>query len=443
MKFKIERMGSDGEGIAYYNKQPVYIYYAYLGEEVNANLFTNKRGVYEAELVDVIKPSPKRREVTWPYYMKSGSVNLLHVDYAEQLKYKRDVVKFLLVTRLKNETSKTKLESTVGADHEFYYRNKSYIPLVNFDGKNQMSNYLRGSNRLFPIGELIVENKIIEKTILDIFPIMDYHKVNAYNPKSKRGSVISLLIRANKKDEVQLTFVTKVKVNLTPLINEISKKYKNIVSIYENYVPNFKNSPDIYEGELKLLSGDKYLTMYVNDYKFFSTPFAFFQLNTSQAEKLYNLVIEKANFTKDDVVLDAYCGIGTIATHVSKHVKRVVAIESIKAAVNDMDYSLEANNIKNVKTITGDFVKIIDYLKDDFDKMIFNPPRIGLGNEVCHYILKKAPKQVVYVSCNPKTLMSDLKILSEKYDIKSITPFDMFPQTSQIENIVILNFKNN
>ncbi|HHX78199.1 MAG TPA: 23S rRNA (uracil(1939)-C(5))-methyltransferase RlmD [Acholeplasmataceae bacterium] len=442
MRFKIERMASDGEGIAYYKKKPVFIYYAYLGEEVEAQLFVNKRGAYEANLIDVIKKSKARVDVSWPHYMKSGSVNLLHINYAEQLKYKRDVVNFLLTTNLKNETNNVKLGKTIPSDNTLYYRNKSYIPLISINGKNQMANYLRGSNLLFPVKELIVEEKAITSTVKSVLPLLDKHKIAAYDFKTKKGHVISLSLRTNLKGEIQLTFVLKQKTDLTHLINDINKTLKNVVSIYQNYVPEYKNSPDIYEGNLKYLSGNKYLEMEIGGFKFYLTPFAFFQLNTKQAEKLYNMIIEKANFSKNDIVLDAYSGVGTISTFISSHVKEVVAVESVKAAVNDMNYSLKVNKINNVKTITGDFVKIVDYLKQRFDKMIFNPPRIGLGNEVCKYILKNSPKTVVYVSCNPKTLVSDLQILTKKYYVESISPFDMFPQTSQIENIVILKLKN-
>lgn len=441
MRFKIEKMGNDGEGIAFYNSNPVYIYYAYLNEEVEAELFTNKRGALEAELKEVITKSPARIDVTWPYYMKSGSVNLLHINYQEQLKYKRQIVRYLLQTRLRKLAKEIKLDYTVGSDQEIHYRNKSFLPLAIVNGKNKMANYLRGSNNLFVVDELLTEDKAIEITAKKVLALMDKLGIFAYNPKSKNGSIIGLQLRVNIKGEIQLTFVTKIKIDLKPLIREITTKISNVVSIYENYVPNYKNSPDMMEGDLTHLALDKYLTMYINDYKFYLTPFAFFQLNTSQAAKLYNLIVEKGNFTKDDIVLDAYSGVGTIACHVSKHVKEVVAIETVKAAVRDMDYSLKENNIKNVKTITGDFVKIVDYLKYKFDKMIFNPPRVGLGQEVCRYILKSEPKEVIYVSCNPKTLMEDLKMLSEKYKINSITPLDMFPQTSQVENLVVLTLK--
>lgn len=441
MHLKIERMASDGEGIAYYNNKPVYIYYAYLDEVVDVDLVINKRGAYEGIIKEIIKPSSKRAKVNWPYYTKSGGVNLLHLNYIEQLKYKRDVVNFLLSTKLKKQTNHLKLGLTIPSQNELYYRNKSDIPLLNVNGKNMMANYYRGSNLLFPVTELIIEEKAITETVKKLLPLMDKHKIMAYDFKKRTGSVINLSIRANLEGKIQLTFTTKNKTNFNNLINDINKELKNVISLYNNYVPDYKNSFDIYNGSLKLLKGNKYLEMVINDYKFYLTPFAFFQLNTKQAENLYNYILKLGNFNKTDLVLDAYSGVGTIASHVSSKVREVVAIESIKAAVNDMEYSLKVNNIKNVKTITGDFVKLSGYLRQKFDTMIFNPPRIGLGKEVCRYIVKMRPKQVIYVSCNPKTLVSDLLMLDKAYKIKSITPFDMFPQTSQIENVVILELR--
>lgn len=441
MEFKVTRVGSDGEGIAYHNNKPVYIYYAYKNEVVEADLFTNVRGAQEAKLTKVIKPSKHRIEVNWPYYMKSGSVNLMHINYHEQLKYKRDVVNFLVATTIKNETKNTKIGLTIPSDKTINYRNKSDIPLIKVGKTTKMANFFRGSNLVFPINELITEEKAIENITKVIINLMDKYKISPYDAKNKRGHIASITTRVNQKGQVQVTFVARNKSNIMPLVNELMKTHKNVVGVYENYIENFRTVSDIYNGDLRLLKGEEYLEMGINKFKFHLTPHSFFQLNTNQAEKLYQMLTLIGDFNKDDIVLDAYSGVGTIATHVSPLVKKVVAIESIKAAVQDMDYSLKVNNITNVKTITGDFVKLATYIKDKFTKMIFNPPRTGLGPVVCKYILKIAPKNVIYVSCNPKTMVTDLKLLSKKYNIESITPFDIFPQTSQIENIVLLTLK--
>lgn len=441
--FKIERMGSDGEGIAYLNKKPVFIYYSLIGEVVEADLFKNKRGHYEANLLNIIKESDEREEVSYKYYMKTGSINLLHMKYFDQLRYKRNVLNFLMSSKLRKETNKTKLNLTIGSKNELYYRNKTDIPIIFMKGKNVLANYYRGSNKLFPIDEFIIEEKSIINALNDITNSLDEFNLKAYNYKTKKGDVFSLSVRTNEKNQLQVMLNTNVKYKFHDFAKSLIRKNKNIISIYTNYVPNYKSNLDIYDGELKLLIGEKYLEMTLNKMKFYLTPLSFFQLNTNQALVLYNEIIKQVNFNKDDLVLDAYSGVGTIASFISPYVKEVVAIESIKDAVLDMEYSLKKNKIENVKAITGDLTKMNSYLEKNyvFDKVIFDPPRVGLEAKVLKYLLSSKPKEIIYVSCNPRTLMEDLKVLSKEYNIKYITPIDMFPQTSQIESLTILKLK--
>ena len=438
MKLTIKRMGNDGEGIGFYENKPVYIYYAFLNEEVIVDVFTNKRGVFEGVLKEVVTPSEHRIDVSWPYYMESGSVNLLHLNYLEALNYKKYVIKRLVEKRL---PGKIVINNTLPSEKIYHYRNKTDLPVIYQDGKNYMANYYRGSNKLFKVEKLIVEEEVLEKTILEVLSLMDKHNINAFNFKNRKGSVVSLSLRTNLKGEIQLTFITKEKVNLNNLINELVLNNKNIVSVYENFVPKFKTNIDIYNGKLELIKGSKYLEIELDKYKFYVTPFSFFQLNTAQANKLYQYILKNVSFNKNETVLEAFSGIGTIATFISQLVKQVVAIESIKDSINDMKYSLDKNKITNVKPIVGDAFKVIETLNNKFDKMIFDPPRGGLGKELCETIIKMKPKTIVYVSCNPLTLVDDLKILTKAYKIKTITPLDMFPQTSHVETITLLSLK--
>ncbi len=438
MKLKIRRMGNDGEGIGFYENKPVYIYYAFLNEEVIVDIFKNKRGVFEGVLKEVVVPSEHRIEVSWPHYMESGSVNLMHINYLEALNYKRYVIKRLADKRLpKNIT----LNNTIPSDKVYNYRNKTDIPVIYEDGKNYMASYFRGSNKLFKVESLIVEEEILEHTIKEVLLLMDKYNINAFNFKNRKGSVVSLSIRTNINNNMQLTFITKEKVDLSKMVDELLNNNKNIVSVYENYVPKYKTNIDIYNGRLELIKGSKYLEMPLGKYKFYLTPFSFFQLNTNQANKLYNYILNNVTFNKTDTVLEGYSGIGTIATFISPFVKQVVTIESIKDSINDMKYSLNKNKINNVKPIVGDVAKVIGTLKNKFDKMIFDPPRGGLGKDICDEIIKMSPKEIIYISCNPLTLIDDLKILTKKYKVKSITPLDMFPLTSHIESISLLELK--
>ncbi|MDY0277260.1 MAG: 23S rRNA (uracil(1939)-C(5))-methyltransferase RlmD [Acholeplasma sp.] len=442
MRFNIVRVGNDAEGIAYYKDKPVFIYYGYKGEEVEAELVVNKRGAYEGEIKSVISPSKHRVAPLCPYYGVCGGCNLMHISYEESLRHKRSVIDFLVKTKLKIEYKDIVINNTHGSVDTFNYRNKINVPVKIIDGKNAIGLFYRGSNQFLPIEKCIIEDDNLNVLAKEVLKVMDQLKIKAYDAKSNTGHVTNLSIRTNLEGQMQLTFVIKNKVNLDKAAELLMKKNSNLVSVYESFIPTYKTNRDMFNGTLTLIKGSKELVMKLNEFKFLVTPNAFFQLNSKQAIKLYELVIKKANFSKDDVVLDAYSGVGTIATFISPHVKEVVAIESIKAAVNAMDESNRINGITNMKTITGDVVKVTDYLKKKFDVMVFDPPRTGLGETIINYILKNLPKRVVYVSCNPETLVVDLKGLSSKYKIVSIDPFDMFPQTSQVESVTLLELKS-
>lgn len=441
MRLNVSRVGSDAEGIAYYDNKPVYIYYSYLGELVEVDLRTNSRGALEGDLRKVIKPSKHRIEAQCPYYGVCGGCNLMHIEYLESLKHKRNVVNFLLSSKLKQETKHTKLDETYPSEDIVNYRNKINIPVKMIDGKNAIGLFHRGTINFLPIESCLVEQEPINILARQVLTLMDRQNINAYDTKTDKGHIVSLSIRVNLENELQLMINLKNQINLSKLTKDLMKLNKDLVSVYSNFIPKYKTNRDLLTGKLTHIEGQTHLLMTIDNYKFLVTPFSFFQLNTKQASNLYKLVVEKANFSKDDIVLDAYSGVGTIATYLSSHVKQVVAVESVKAAVNDMDESLKLNKIDNVKTITGDIVKVSNYLKIKFDAMVFDPPRIGLGEEIVKFIIKKKPKKVIYISCNPKTLVDDLKGLSKFYNIISITPFDMFPQTSQIESLTVLELK--
>ena len=168
---------------------------------------------------------------------------------------------------------------------------------------------------------------------------------------------------------------------------------------------------------------------------------SFFQVNVTQAEKLYDTAIKMAKLDKNDVVLDLYCGTGTITSVVSPHVKKVIGIEIVEDAVLDARENLKVNNINNVKFICGDAAKEISKIKDKIDVIIVDPPRKGIDRKAIAIMKKIHPKKIVYISCNPVTMARDLSYLTDLYDVKKVTPVDMFPNTSHVECVCLLNIK--
>ena len=171
---------------------------------------------------------------------------------------------------------------------------------------------------------------------------------------------------------------------------------------------------------------------------------SFYQVNPIQVEKLYSLAIEKASLNKDELLLDAYCGIGTIGLIASKYVKEVHGIEIVKEAIEDAKNNAKNNNIKNAKYYHGDAGEFILSQKEkgiNYDVVIMDPARKGADNKFLSTLLNTKPKKIVYVSCDPATLARDLKILSPEYTIEDVTPVDMFPQTFHVETVCLLTKK--
>ena len=174
---------------------------------------------------------------------------------------------------------------------------------------------------------------------------------------------------------------------------------------------------------------------------------SFYQVNPTQAEALYNIAIEKAQIGKDDIVCDLYCGIGTIGIFASKFAKKVYGIEIVKQAIEDAHINAKLNNIKNIEFMCGDveesFEKLVKKEKINPNVVIVDPPRRGLDGNTIENILKLDVKKVVYISCNPATMVRDLKMFEEKYDVKEVQPVDMFPFTSHVECVAVMGRKDN
>ena len=229
----------------------------------------------------------------------------------------------------------------------------------------------------------------------------------------------------------------------TDLVKHIIKEFPNVKAIVKNIN---KNNTNVILGEKNInLYGDGYIKDRLGKFIFKISPLSFYQVNPIQAEKLYQLGIEGASITKEDVVFDLYCGIGTISLFMSQYAKKVYGIEIVEEAVKAAKENAKINKVENAEFIAGDVEKVLTELIQTRniipDIIMVDPPRKGLDNTSIDNILKISSKKVVYISCNPATLMRDLSKLEENYDIISIKPVDMFPFTSHVECVAVLNLK--
>ena len=281
-----------------------------------------------------------------------------------------------------------------------------------------------------------------------ILKFMNKNGITAYDEQSLDGIVRHIIIRTGySTDEIMITLVVNdFKVpNEAELINYLTKKYRKIKTIVKNL--NNQNTNVILGDKNQAIYGDGYIFDYLGEYKFKISPMSFYQVNPIQTERLYEVAVNGAKLTGKENIFDLYCGLGTIGLFASKKAKMVYGIEVVPDAIVDAKRNAVINNIKNVEFIAGEVeTELPKLLKNEDvtpDVVFVDPPRKGCAASVIKKLLEVKPSKIIYISCNPATLARDLKLLSESYDIKEITPVDQFCYTHHVESVSVLKLREN
>jgi len=263
-----------------------------------------------------------------------------------------------------------------------------------------------------------------------------------YNEHTHEGQLRTLIIRMNAAGEAMVVLVLGDDWDAKGrgLLNVIRDEFPEVVSLW--YCVNRKWNDTIGDQQLVLYAGQDHLIERMEDLRFKVGPKSFYQTNTAQAQRLYEVAREFAALTGRETVYDLYTGTGTIAQFVARRAKRVVGIEYVPEAIEDARANAAMNGLDNVRFYAGDMK---DILTEDFvcreghpDVIITDPPRAGMHEDVVNVILSAEPDRIVYVSCNPATQARDISLLAVKYDVRRVRPVDMFPQTQHVENVVLL-----
>lgn len=438
--------GFQGEGIAKIDGFTIFIPNAIKGEKIRILIVKVLASHAFGKIIEIIKKSEYREDSDCKTYKRCGGCSLRHVKYSETLKIKQNAVQSLVNKTLEN---KIIVEETVGMDIPYHYRNKAQYPVgLNKEGKPVMGVFANRTHEIIPIETCYIQNKQSEEIAKYIFNFLINHKIKLYDEKSGKGLVRHIVTKIGiKTNEVMCIIV--INGNELPyediLVDELIHKFGNIKSIVKNI--NTKNTNVILGAESINLYGDGYIKDILGDFTFKISPMSFYQVNPVQAEKLYDLGVKMADIGKNDIVFDLYCGIGTISLFMSKFAKEVYGVEIVEEAIIAAKENAYINNVTNTKFIAGDVEKVLDDLinvkKVIPDIIMLDPPRRGLDNTSIENIRKVRPKKVVYISCNPATLVRDLAKLEDIYMVKSIKPVDMFPFTSHVECCSVLELIEN
>ena len=436
--------GFEGEGIAKIEGFTIFIPNGIKGEKVKILIVKVLSSHAFGKIIEILEHSKNRIESDCSTYKRCGGCNLRHVKYEETLKMKQNAVQSLVNKTLK---TKIKVEETLGMDKPYHYRNKAQYPVgMDKQGKPVIGVFANRTHEIIPIDKCFIQNEQTEKLAKFVFDYIVKNNISIYNEKTGKGLVRHIVTKIGiKTNEIMCIIVINGKEipYEKELVNEIIKKFSNVKTIIKNI--NMKNTNVILGKENINLYGEGYINDILGEFTFKISPLSFYQVNPIQAEKLYKIGVEQAKISDDDIVFDLYCGIGTISLFMAQYAKKVYGIEIVEEAIEAAKENAKKNDITNTEFIAGDVEKILDNLinKENIipDIIMVDPPRRGLDNTSIENIIKIKPKKLIYISCNPATLVRDLNKLEKTYDIQSIKPVDMFPFTSHVECVSVLNLK--
>ena len=436
--------GYEGEGIAKIDGFTIFIPNAIKGEKVKILIVKVLSSHAFGKILEILKESPYRVEPDCKTYKRCGGCNLRHIEYEETLNMKQNTVQNLV-----NKSLKTKIEvkQTWAMGNPYHYRNKLQYPVgLNKAGEPVIGVYANRTHEIIPVNNCLIQNEKANQVAKYVIDALKEYNISVYNEKTGEGLVRHIMVKIGfRTGDIMVTIV--INGDKLPYAKDIASDLQGACHDISSVILNInKKNTNVILGDKNIdILGKGYITDRLGDYLFKISPLSFYQVNPVQAEALYNIAIENAEITKDDVVFDLYCGIGTISLFASKYAYKVYGIEIVEQAIEDAKWNAEFNKVNNVEFIAGDTEKVLTDLIDNKkiipDVVIVDPPRRGLDNTTVKNILKIKPKKVIYISCNPATLMRDLSLMEDIYEVKMIQPVDMFCFSSHIENIAILKLK--
>jgi 23S rRNA (uracil1939-C5)-methyltransferase len=453
IELAVADLSSEGCGVGRLNNMAVFVDGALPGEVVEADITGVKKKYLNAKLSNIIFPSPNRCKPFCPIFEECGGCTLQHMSYGFQLDYKKKKVQDAIerISGLKN----VQVNNVIGAKQEKGYRNKVQF-FFDF-GKEDISCGFFGRKSHIVINNdncfLISEraNKL-KNAFLDF---IKKNKAEFYDNKNAASILKSIIIRqAFSTNELMLIIIVSRKTDkkitdlLLMLADNLTCKIPDLKSVY--YTVNAIPGNFMIVDKIRHLKGKKIITEIICSHRFNISPGSFFQVNSCQAEKLYNKITELAGIKTNETALDLFCGTGTIGLFLASSGAKVYGIDNVRSAIEDANENKKINNISSLQFIEGDVFKLLEarilcksswneVKIDKIDVIVVDPPRDGLEAKLISLITGLNAKKIIYVSCSASTLARDLKAFDDLgYKAKAVLPIDMFPHTEHVETVVSL-----
>jgi len=450
-------IAEEGKGVGKAGDFVLFIDKAIPGDVVDVNVYRSKKNFGEGKITQLKKVSEYRTQAFCEHFGTCGGCKWQHMTYEAQLKFKQKSVADALGRIAKIDVSG--MDAIVPSPEDKYYRNKLEYTFSNkrwlYDGEsrdneelnmNALGFHIPGRfDKILDVNHCWLQDEPSNTLRNTIRSFVIQQGYSFYDLKAHEGALRNLIVRTSSTGEVMaiVVFAYVEQEQIDQLMRHIDSNFPEITSLL--YIVNQKKNDTIFDQDVVAYKGPEYIYEEMNGVKFRIGPKSFYQTNSVQALRLYEIARDFAGFKGDELVYDLYTGAGTIANFIAGSVREVVGVEYVPSAIEDAKINSAINNITNTKFYAGDMK---DVLNGDFvtehgkpDVIITDPPRAGMHPDVVARLMEIEAPKIVYVSCNAATQARDLLVLKEKYDTVKIQPVDMFPHTQHVENVVLLKIR--
>lgn len=430
-----------GNGVVKLEHYPIFIPNALPGEEITFVVTKVTRHFAWGRALSWQKKSPDRVELKDNRYLQTGITPLGNLNYEAQLRFKQHQIKELFE---KAHLDDVEVLSTMGMAKPYRYRNKAQVPVKLIKGQLETGFYRRGSHDLVPIEDYLIQDPAIDATILAVRDQLRKFHIQSYDEQTGRGCIRTVMVRRGYySHEVMVVLVTNTKKlpHAAEITAALVEQVPDLKTVVQNI--NDQNTNRLLGTTNHTLYGSGTIQDRLLGIQFTISPLSFYQVNPQQTERLYQNAIANAGLDGSQTVIDAYCGIGTISLAVAQHAKKVYGVEIVPEAIADAKQNAKNNHIENAEFVVGKAEEQMAKWQEAGlkpDVLIVDPPRKGLGEELIEAAGKMAVPKVIYVSCNPATLVRDVqRFMEQGYHVaKPVQPVDMFPQTTHVESVTVL-----
>ncbi|MDG1725238.1 MAG: 23S rRNA (uracil(1939)-C(5))-methyltransferase RlmD [Bacteroidia bacterium] len=448
--------GGEGNALAKIEGKVIFVKYGAPGDIVDLEIVGRKKKFSLAKIYKIHHSSDLRVDSFCKHYGTCGGCKWQHIDYAAQLKLKNEWAKDCLQRIGKVEVSE--FLPIVGASNTQFYRNKMEYTFSNkrwlyenenlaeLEHTNALGFHAPGRfDKVLAINKCWLQDDLGNEIRNFVYHFCIKHNFTFYDLREHTGLMRNLMLRNTRKGDwmINVIFAKDEPDNRELLLNAISQKFNPHAL---NYCINEKLNDSTFDQTFISYKGNFEIKEELNGLKFNISPKSFFQTNTVQAEKLYEIALNFAEISKNDVVYDLYCGTGTISCLAALRAKKTIGVEIIDEAIQAAKINASINDIINVEFLVGDMKDVFNpqfYASHGSPNVIItDPPRSGMHPKVVNYLSEiKCPK-IVYVSCNPATQARDLALMLSTYKVTKSKAVDMFPQTHHVENVVLLELRS-